>query len=378
LAQERNVVLGRLLNALAVLAGLCGVVSFLYYWDTGRTVIKRLQASSPYKYEEVDPKHLKTDPRTLIHVRNAETVERARAALNAVIWGEGGFPKNKMPMTTVGDIRKLPKESRCPNPAREDYTTRTLGCSVRLYEDVANLAAIEQLTIGISAKYHPRVSHFRPLEMNGGLILYHHGYAGTHQDQWRHIWRWVEAGYGVLAFDYIGYGNAAPGVDYDGQTYMRALFEPIAVAQNDVLARYDYKTVNMVGLSAGGWVTAVYAALDKRIKKSYPVAGVLPLYLRQEKETAEPQYFQPMIDAASYPDMFILAATGKGRRQVQIFNRFDRCCFNGPRGRLYEDAVASVAEKIGGSFRVIVDETHPRHKISRWAFETILRDMGQP
>ena len=77
LAQEKKVALGRILNALAIIAGLCGVGSFLYYWDTGRTVIKRLQASTPYKYEEVDPKHLQTDPETLIHVRSAEAVKRA-------------------------------------------------------------------------------------------------------------------------------------------------------------------------------------------------------------------------------------------------------------------------------------------------------------
>ena len=370
--------LGRVLSALALFSGLVGIISFVYYWDPTRTAIKRLQASDPYLYERIDPKSLKVDPASLLFIKGHNDAEAVRRKLISVFWPEGRLPTGKQPLSVVQDLRSMAFKDRCPNPAREDYTTRTLGCSLELYDGLENLAAIELLTVATGPAYQPRVSHFKPKNGNRRLVVYHHGYAGTHQDQWRHIRRWIEKGYGVLAFDYVGYGNAAPGVDYDGAAYLRSVFEPITVALNHVLEAADYREINMVGLSAGGWVTAVYAALDPRINKSYPVSGVLPVYLRRKKERAEPQFFAPMLEAATYLDMFVLAAYPEGRRQVQFFNRFDRCCFNNTRGKLYEEDVAKIARSLGGAFKVVVDETHARHKISRWTFEEILKDMERP
>ena len=376
---RKATVLSRLFSSLALLAGLLGVISFLFYWDPSRKVIKRIQASSPYKFEKIDPKYLEVDPASFIHIGSGKTVPQVRAELENVVWGEEGFPAEQLPVQVEADIRKLSPDQQCPNRTREDYTTRTVGCSLALYEGTKNLAALERLTIDVSPSYHPKVSHFRPAEGNGVLVLYHHGYAGTHQDQWRHISRWVELGYGVMAFDYTGYGNAAPGVDYEKGGYFRSIAKPIAVALNYALGEGGYKKAHMVGLSAGGWATALYAVLDLRISKSYPVSGVYPFFLRSERETAAPQLDEALLNAASYLDMFILASSGEGRGQMQVFNRFDRCCFNGLRSSIYEGAVANSVQAIGrGTFKVLLDETHARHKISRWAFEEILKDMERP
>jgi len=379
LKNGKAIALSRLFSGLAILAGLVGIVSFLFYWDVSRKAIKRMQASSPYKFEEVDPRHLKVDPASLIHLQSKEDAERVRAALATVVWGDRGAPVSKMPSLIVPDLREIRPDRRCPNRAIEDYTTRTIGCSLGRYYQADNLAEVGRLTINVSPTYQPKVSHFKPVDKNGVLILYHHGYAGTHQDQWRHILRWVEFGYGVMAFDYTGYGNAAPGVDYGKAGYLRSIAEPIAVALNYALDKGDYEEAHMVGLSAGGWVTALYAALDPRVSKSYPVSGVYPVYLRSERETAAPQLNDAMLKAASYLDMFALASVGVGRGQMQVFNRFDRCCFNGLRSQLYKDQVSKAVSLVGsGSFSVLLDETHARHKISRWAFEAILEDMGEP
>ena len=132
----------------------------------------------------------------------------------------------------------------------------------------------------------------------------------------------------------------------------------------------------MVGFSAGAWVTVLAAAVDPRIRRSYPVAGVLPVYLRRDRETAPPQLDPTLLETVGYPDLFVLGAAGPDRAQVQIFNRFDRCCFAGTRGKLFESAIQEAISEIGaGRFMVLIDETHARHKISDFAIRVILSDM---
>ena len=113
-----------------------------------------------------------------------------------------------------------------------------------------------------------------------------------------------------------------------------------------------------------GFTTAVMAALDQRIRRSDPVAGVYPIYLREGQDilTEGPQYYGPMLKAAGYLDMFVLAVDSRDRRQMQVFNRYDRCCFNNMKGRLYEAAVQKTAAAIGGGrFDVLIDQTHADH-----------------
>ena len=118
---------------------------------------------------------------------------------------------------------------------------------------------------------------------------------------------------------------------------MRYHFEPVVRALNYAEQSYDYRSIDMMGFSAGGFTTAVLAALDPRIRRSYPIAGVYPIYLRDGQDVLAngPPYYKPMLDAANYLDMFVLGVDGRERRQMQIFNRFDRCCFNNVKGRLY-------------------------------------------
>ena len=77
-------------------------------------------------------------------------------------------------------------------------------------------------------------------------------------------------------------------------------------------------------------------------------------------------------------DLFILGASPADRRQWQIYNRYDRCCYGGIRSKLFDEVVAEAVRNIGGGqFDVFIDETHARHKISRWAFGLILRDLEE-
>jgi pimeloyl-ACP methyl ester carboxylesterase len=110
---------------------------------------------------------------------------------------------------------------------------------------------------------------------------------------------------------------------------LKFFLEPIARTINYLLKENaDLKEVDMVGLSGGGWTTTVYAAIDPRIIKSFPVAGSLPLYLRGSNYNHDlEQYFAPIYRVAGYKDLYVLGASGEGRFQVQILNRYDDCCF---------------------------------------------------
>lgn len=75
----------------------------------------------------------------------------------------------------------------------------------------------------------------------------------------------------------------------------------------------------MMGLSGGGWTTVLYAALDPRIMRSYPVAGSWPIYLRfasprdwGDYEETIPELYKTV----NYLEMYILGSYGEGRKQL--------------------------------------------------------------
>ena len=116
---------------------------------------------------------------------------------------------------------------------------------------------------------------------------------------------------------------------------MRFFVEPITVFLNYAVEEYAYDLVAMVGLSGGGWTTTLYAALDPRIARSYPVAGTLPLYLESggDYEQTHPGLYA----LANYPELYVLGTYEGERRQIQVLNRYDPCCFGGTEYVLYEE-----------------------------------------
>jgi len=71
-----------------------------------------------------------------------------------------------------------------------------------------------------------------------------------------------------------------------------------------------------------------------------------------------------------------MSSYGDNRKFVQIFNKFDPCCFSGERAKIYSDEIQSALSKLGkGEFEIHIDDTHKNHKISNHALEIILNDM---
>lgn len=372
----RSRLLRNLVAALCVIAVLSGVGYYLtHYYDPVRVVYKRWKAPNEYRFEEIHPYFYETDPAALIAIETEQDAARVRAAAVDVIWGGEGLPLGKLPETVEEDI------------ADERFA------------GLPNLARIDRLRIRMDNGVHSSAYHFHPAKANGRLVLYHHGYAGSFHDARHVIARLVGEGYAVIALNFLGYGENWGG----GQFYLRRLgwyhmtvhrlldladrpmmyfIEPVVVTLNHAERRYDYEAVDMVGFSAGGWTSMLAAAVDPRIRRSYPVAGGYPIYLRsgyERNQSAPPQYYGPLLQAMNYLEAFVLGASGEGRRQLQVFNRFDRCCFRNTLARLYEPAVSAAVERLGaGSFEVLIDETHADHKISDFALDAIMRDLAGP
>ncbi|MCW5850799.1 MAG: hypothetical protein KIT87_12055, partial [Anaerolineae bacterium] len=183
---------------------------------------------------------------------------------------------------------------------------------------------------------------------------------------------------------------------------LKFFLDPTAVSLNYLKTRADadgfprYQDYNMIGLSGGGWTTTLYAAVDPTIKTSIPVAGTLPLYLRYDGYNHDlEQTLSSFYSRAGYPDLYVLGSYGRGRKQVQVLNRRDNCCFGeaehrvSPTGMTWEQAVRDYEARVRlalynigayqgyGSFRVEIDEAAPAHMISWNAIvNTILPELN--
>ncbi len=381
-------VLPNVLDILAIVLVLAAGVFALYYWDPSRAVFKQLIESNEYRYGAVEPSFLSQDPAAFIRIYDPGKATQIRQQVIDIVWGQEGLPES-LPDEVLRDLdtrARTPEE--CLN-RRYSETMLRLACEVKDYRAWENLAGVDELRIAFGTDYTVSVGYFRPTQANGTLVIYQHGFAGTYHAQWLYIKDLVAAGFTVAASNMDRYGDnvcgtrealkwCAPSAGKFIVPYpLRIYFDPLAKAINFALQEGDIRHVAMIGFSSGAWIASVMAAMDTRIERSYPVAGVMPFYMRREKEWPPNQIYPPLMEVADMLDLFVLGASGRGRRQVQFFNRYDRCCYSGSRSLLYEKAVQLAVKRVGGGiFDVVVDETHARHKVSRWAFDQIVKDLN--
>jgi hypothetical protein len=89
------------------------------------------------------------------------------------------------------------------------------------------------------------------------------------------------------------------------------------------------------------------------------------------------QSWPPLYSIANYLDLYVMGATGKGRKQVQIYNQFDSSCYAGVRYKTYEKLVGERVNIIGdGDFSVVLDSTHRKHCLSEFAIEKIIDNLN--
>jgi len=326
------------------------------------------------QFERIEPSYYETDVNKLVQITNPQDVVNKRKALIDYIWAGRGFCSSKLPESVQENI--------------EDDRYAELFKS--------NLKQIDKITIIMDGGFNSIVYHFIPKKANKKLLLYHQGHRGDFIEGLETIRAFVGRGYAVMGFSMPLLGmNNKPTVYLERfgwfkvtrHIHMRLLdrpimyfVEPIAVALN-YAGKFGYKDMYMTGISGGGWTTTLYAAIDPRISRSYPVAGSLPIYLRSDSKRDWGDYEQTLpglYAIANYLELYVMGASGNGRRQIQILNQYDSCCFAGIKYRTYEQAVTQRVSSIGeGGFWVYLDSTHREHKISDAALEAIFADIEE-
>jgi pimeloyl-ACP methyl ester carboxylesterase len=308
-----------------------------------------------------------------ITIRSVFDVGAKRQALIKYIWGADGFPSRRLPDIVVTNV---------PSPVKM----------------LADLARVDEFRLNMAPGLQGLAYHFIAQRPNGELVVLHHGHGCTFDDEpgpkdvgfglQRTIAALLREGYGVLGvfMPHKRPGDCAGGHDAMFQmtgvvgSPMRFFLETAATGLNYLKQRY--RAFHMVGLSGGGWTTTVYAAIDPRIQYSFPVAGTIPLYLRVGGSVGDrEQYESTFYRIAGYPDLYILGAHGKGRKQVQILVRRDNCCFGERQhdekaiGKPYAEAMREYEQRVRnavGSFRLVIDEVGPSHMISHHAIEDVI------
>jgi len=356
------------------------------------------------------------DDRT-IHIQTPEDIERVRTSLIEYIWGQDTLPADFDEVTVTPNV------------------TSPFACQANV-----NLAQVDQINLAMQTAQGVNTVngwawHFTPVKRNNKLAIVHDGHMGCT------YFMEDESGLSDGALGMQMAVNALLQNGYDVLFVLMPFYVPDQCLENHSLLftsayappvgspfRYfldttlqslnyleslnEYSEVDMIGLSGGGWTTTLYAAVDPRIMRSFPVAGSIPLYLRGTVSLPPrpdsaflgvvsvngnecndlgdmEQYLPDFYGIAGYPDLYVLGSYGAGREQVQILNRNDSCCFGQTQEaepddydgdlRTYEFGVRDALRSLGtGRFRLEVDEVSTHHQISRNALHgIILAELNQ-
>ena len=314
------------------------------------------------------------DVSDLIQIKDKKDISKLRNNLIDFIWKNNSFPDVKLPSSVNIDIS---------NP---------------LYDDFSNLKRIDQLNIEMEYDVNSISYLFIPESSNNKLIIYHQGHGGDFFKGEKTIQYFLEKNYSVLAFSMPLVGmNNQPVVDlpnmgkFELQKHAHFKFldtkdfssikffvEPLAVSLNYLDANHNFSSYDMIGLSGGGWTITLYAAIDDRISETYSVAGSVPIYLRTiphnfgDYEQVHPELYR----IANYLDLYIMNSYGDDRKFIQIFNKYDPCCYSGEHYQTYETEIKNtISELDSGHFNIFLDDTHKNHQISDYALKIISESM---
>ena len=267
------------------------------------------------------------------------------------------------------------------------------------YEDITTLAKINKLDVEMDFDIHSYAYHFIPKNPNSKVILFHQGHDGDFYQSKNLIKLFLDKGFAVVGFSMPLLGlNNQPVVDlpeleefqlinHDQMRYlkpelghpMKYFIQPVTIVINYLDSEYNYVSLSMTGISGGGWTTTLAAAVDNRIDFSFPVAGSYPIFLRfnnpgewGDYEQTAPEFYSRF----NYLELYFLGSYGKKRKQIQILNKYDPCCFSGDYSNTYKNVIAKRLSKLNnGEYDIFVDDSHSKHQISPVAIKLILNTI---
>ena len=272
------------------------------------------------------------------------------------------------------------------------------------YGEIPGLASMHRMRFSMEYGLESIGVYMEPVNARNRLIIYHSGHCTPCWNAEADILFFLERGYSVIELWMPVYGQNPPvTIEVNGQSLrlenhndfrvldaqpgsaLRFFLEPVAQAVDFAEQELGLGFVDLVGLSGGAWTITVYAAMDARVRHSFPVAGTLPFELLgidpnghyeldRPPSLANGASDQPFYDIAGIEDLYVLGGLGEGRSQVQILNAYDTCCFTADpirdEIRAYEQRVQARLSELGtGQFRVVIDESIRTHAISRQALE---------
>ena len=347
------------------------------------------------------------DPSKQIRFRTPAEADAKRQELIYYIWSTG-LPTSKLPVATT-------------NIGTEIFSRDLKGLNSELIASVDLLDAnVSDLNFNsIAYLIHPHISNANTTR----LVIAHQGHQGGLGDGVGDaINRLLQSGFTVLAMQMplVGWNNwrtitlpdcgGTVTITNNGTGGHTELFNKLTQTLTNggcfrfflepVVQGINYfqhttptvKDVSMIGLSGGGWTTHMASAVDMRIKQSFPVAGAYPAYILQFLRPGSPdteQTYAPLyleIDrhntngipdtaagVASKLEIFALGGYGLGRRQIQILNLYDSCCFYGSFFTSYNNFVSTVVRNLGqGDWAFYSDATHKHHLISSNVCENVI------
>lgn len=375
--QIYKIFFGGMLLSIGIIYGMVAQRFQLFPYGILKETSARPIHSIPIEYYTIDDDYFKTNVNNLISIKNPQDIYRLRCELITYLWGEPRLP-SALPLVVEKDV----KDGR--------------------YIDISSLAKIDKLTVSMEFGIESYIYHFFPKHPNNKLILYHQGHDGDFYISKLQIKRLLDNGYSVIGLSMPLLGaNNQPEVElarigrlkltgHDQMKFLiprlghpiKFLVEPTIITMNYIKKYFNYSIISMIGISGGGWTTTLAAAVDIRIQKSFPVAGSYPIYLRSgstrdwgDYEQTTPEIYR----IVNYLEMYILGSHGINRKQVQVINQYDECCFAGLKWKTYKDIVTNRVHELGdGEFDLFLDSTHKDHKVSNAALKLILEECSKP
>jgi hypothetical protein len=301
-----------------------------------------------------------------IHIKDEDDLKRKRQELVRIIWGDN-YQQDRKPFRVVQSI----------NDER--------------IEELKGIERTDRLEVDMEHGIKSFAYLFNP-QSGRPLAIYHQGHDGSFFIGKETIQSFIDQGYMVLCFSMPLLGdNNQPTINVSGigpieftehdrlkfvDHPIQYFMEPVLEGMNFVQDQYEPEHVVMIGYSGGGWSTTLYAAIDPRIDLSFPVAGSLPIVLRNQQDWGDfEQTFPDLYQEVNYLDLYILGSSGRNRAQIQILNQFDSCCFSGTKSLFYETDIAKISTSLGGNFAVYLDDSHKSHLISPAALEIIWNEI---